>query len=87
MEHYCYGSGMFGCLYDYGPNFCEELEDAIEGIMLVFEDCVSEAEAAGMRTAFRSGDTSWHFENPSEAGAQYAEISVCNGPCPDAEDD
>lgn len=28
--HYVYGSGMVGCLYDYGPNFAERLSDAVD---------------------------------------------------------
>lgn len=76
--HYIYGSGSFGCLYDSGPNYAATVEDAIEGILGIFDDCISEAEESELRAGLADGNSSHHFHDPSEAGADYCEVSACD---------
>lgn len=84
-HHYVYGSGMFGCLYDYGPNFCEDKQDAIESLVWLFDEQLEDGEAERMR-ANLAEDGIHRFENPHSAGAQYADVSKANGPCPESEE-
>jgi len=81
-KHYCYGSGMFGCLYDYGPHFSPDIDGAIEDLLFMFGDQLEEGEAERMASNLNS-DRMHRFENPLNAGAQYCEISVQSGECPD----
>ena len=80
MKHWISGSGMFGCLYDNGPNVCETKDQAIEGLLFIFEDSLSEDELSEMKHNLAVNGR-YVFENPLEAGAQYAQISECDGPC------
>ncbi len=60
---------------------CMTMEDAIEGILCVFSDCISDSEEMELRDNLKN--SGYHsFNNPGEAGAQYAEISESNGPMP-----
>jgi hypothetical protein len=86
MKHFGYGSGMSGCLFDYGPNFAETNEDAIEGILLVFGEELSDEETAELRESLTGGG-SYYFRNPGEVGAQYCEVWVEDGPLPSDDDD
>lgn len=80
-KHYCYGSGMIGCLYDYGPNFCEHKTDAIDSLLNLFQGQLEEGEPEEMRiNLFEEGRHV--FRNPQEAGAHYCEISEHEGECP-----
>ena len=80
--HFSYGSGMKGCLYDFGPNFCSDKSDAIESLLSVFSDSIVEEEETELRKNLT--ETGYHaFRNSVEAGAQYCEISLQNGPCPE----
>jgi hypothetical protein len=83
-KHYCYGSGMHGCLYDYGPNFCEDKNDAIEDLLLLFP--LEDGEPARMRANLES-DGYHKFENPGAAGAHYCDISEHEGECPEQDED
>lgn len=85
-KHYCYGSGMYGCLYDYGPNFCEHKTDAIDSLINLFQDQLEEGEPARMHRNLL--DSGYHaFENPSRVGAHYCDISEHDGECPEQTDD
>jgi len=85
QKHYSYGSGMRGCLFDYGPHFCEHKTDAIDSLLNLFDDSLSVGEAETMRVNLL--DSGFHaFENPSEAGAQYCEVSEQPGECPEQDD-
>lgn len=81
MTHYCYGSGMPGCLYDYGPNFAPRLRDAIEDLVSLFGDSLEPGEEKRMRRNLRV-DGGHRFENPVQAGAVYCEVSKERGSCP-----
>ncbi len=88
-HHYRYGSGMIGCLYDGdGPEFCSDIEDAIDSLVWRFEDYLSEnsSETDEMTENLRTNGIHY-FGNPSEAGADYCEISKMNGPCPEESDE
>lgn len=84
-KHYCYGSGMIGCLYDNGPNFCEEKEDAIESLVVDFQDSLSEEETEQMKENLRR-EGIHYFAKPSEVGAHYCDVTEYDGPCPMDED-
>jgi hypothetical protein len=77
---------MAGCLYDYGPNFCEDIEEAIGSFTQLFEDCVGPDELIEMRANLRENG-GHRFRNPQEAGAQYCEISEEFGPMPENDDE
>lgn len=81
MAHYTYGSGMFGCLYDNGPEVAETLDDAIAGALFPFEDLppfeLQAAEQALQAEGF------YAFKNPREAGAHYVEVETCTCQSPD----
>lgn len=85
-HHYVYGSGMSGCLFDFGPHFCEDKEDAIESFVQLFGDCIDDSEESAMREALAQ-DGIYYFKDACEAGAQYASISRQNGACPVENDD
>lgn len=81
-KHYVYGSGMAGCLYDYGPNFCETIEDAISDFEFIFGECIEADELIEMAVNLRENG-GHKFRNPQEAGAQYCEVSEEPGPIPE----
>lgn len=89
MTHYCYGGGMSGCLYDYGPNFTPRLRDAIDALVWLYggdgcfaEATLAEGEEKRMRRNLRV-DGIHYFEKPAAAGAHYCEVSKCRGKCPE----
>jgi hypothetical protein len=42
-KHYWYGSGMVGCLFDYGPEYGgTDLHEAIDAALFIFETCEGE---------------------------------------------
>ncbi len=85
-KYYCYGSGMFGCLYDYGPNFCKDVDDAICDFDQVFSESIDPDELIEMRNNLReSGRHS--FRDPLQAGAQYCDVSEEFGEMPESDDD
>ncbi len=71
---YVYGSGMVGCLYDYGPERCSKREDAIEAFLELFGDALEEGEEEALREALKDGGA-YYFKDPSAAGAHYCEVS------------
>lgn len=77
-KHYSYGSGMFGCLYEYGPNFTTVKDGAIWSLVQLFSDQLEEGEETRMRYNL-AHDNIHHFENPSQAGAQYCQIIEHDG--------
>ncbi len=86
-HHYCYGSGMIGCLYDSGPEFCSDIEDAIDALVWRFEDYLSEnsSEQDEMTENLRTKGIHY-FHIPGDAGAHYCEVSKKNGPCPESDE-
>lgn len=84
MTHWCYGSGINGCLYDNGPHFVSSKHDAIDGALLPFIDDMSEREYRHARVCL-STDGAYYFARPQEMGADYVEIAELEGPCPEEE--
>lgn len=79
--HWVVGGGSVGCLYDFGPQPCETLEEALDELDTVYQ--LSTAERNQLR---------WHkhlaFDEPErreEAGADYCEITMHDGPCPEGD--
>lgn len=70
-HHYVYGSGMHGCLYDYGPHTAKTLDDAIASLKETFSE-LSERQLRFMARDLRSQGVHY-FSNPEQAGAQYCE--------------
>lgn len=85
-KHYVYGSGMAGCLYDYGPNFSETIEEAIDSFKLIFGECIEADELTEMETNLRENG-GHKFRDPLSAGAQYCEVSEGTGPMPENVED
>ena len=85
-HHYCYGSGMVGCLYDYGPSFAPEREDAVGALTDLFSESLSETELQEMQENLRTVGIHY-FSQPSEAGAHYCDVSEHPGACPDDEEE
>ncbi len=79
FRHWTYGSGMCGCLFDSGPHVAERLGDAIEGVLVPFDD-LDETELEQAKANLRLNFIHY-FAHPQEAGAQYCEVSGCD--CPD----
>jgi len=77
--NYVYGSGMRGYMFDFGPEHTEDsskesLNEAVESLISVFSDSISEEEISLMRENLTNNG--WHsFKDPLEAGAEYAQIS------------
>jgi hypothetical protein len=87
VTHWIYGSGSAGCVYDNGPHAVESQLDAIEGAILIFEDCLSEDAILAAKSDLRTqGIHYFPSDIRSEAGADYVEISEHDGPCPDSEE-
>jgi len=73
-NRYCYGSGMFGCLYDNGPNFCDHKAAAVEALMFDFFEQLAEGEAPRMQANLF--DCGFHaFADPLAVGVEYCEIT------------
>lgn len=85
-KHYCYGSGMYGCLYDYGPNFCKNKEDAISSFVQLFGELLEPGELLEMVNNLKE-DGYHKFRNSSNAGAQYCQVSEETGDMPENLDD
>jgi len=85
-KHYVYGSGMFGCLYDYGPHFSKEIENAVDDLTFIFEDAIESDELIEMRTNLKNSGKHT-FRSAIEAGAQYCDITESNGPMPEFNED
>jgi hypothetical protein len=83
--YYCYGSGMGGCLYDYGPNFCLDKEDAISSFVQLFGESLEPGELNEMVTNLKE-DGIHYFRNAGECGAQYCQISEEIGEMPESDD-
>lgn len=84
-HHYVYGSGMIGCLYDNGPNFCETVDQAIESLLFVFDE-LDEEEVVELKENLKNVGLHY-FKNPSETGAHYCDCTKHLGPCPEDDDD
>jgi len=82
-SHYVWGSGMSGCLYDNQGTAATQA-DAIECVLFVFSNQLSKRELAKAKAALKA-DGIYYFRKPAEMGAQYCEISVERGECPEAE--
>lgn len=70
---YVYGSGMSGCLYDYGPHCATSISNAADSLLEVFSD-LSEEEEAELRANLETNGIHY-FRDPTEAGAQYCEVT------------
>ena len=83
IDHWVYGSGYPGCLYDYGPHYAPTKEAAIDGVLFVIEDQVSARTLARARRDLES--TGIHYFDRRlvpHLGVAYLEISQHDGPCP-----
>ncbi len=88
MKHYIYGSGMPGCMFDYGPHCAETREQAIESILCVFGEQISVDEERLLREDLSKNEkyNIHYFNRPSEIGATYCSVSEYDGPCPEEEE-
>jgi hypothetical protein len=95
-KHYIFGSGLFGCLYDNGPHVADTLERAISSALWIFQGDLPDSVLAQARSeltrcgfyAFSTEETciDWDGQPVSAralAGADYIDVSVHDGPCPD----
>lgn len=86
QKYFVYGSGMIGCLYDYGPNFCEKKEDAISSFVQLFGESLEPGELEEMKTNLHM--EGYHrFRKAVIAGAHYCEVSEETGEMPENQDD
>lgn len=81
-HHYCYGSGMSGCMYDYGPNYSPALKGAIDSLLWLYAGEMSGRALLRMRRDLRR-DGIHYFPHPGEVGAAYCEVTKQPGPCPE----
>lgn len=75
--HWVVGGGSVGCLYDYGPQPCETLDEALDDLKAVYE-----------LTTDERNELRWHKHLSFEPGrgADYCEITVQDGPCPEVDE-
>lgn len=94
-KHYVLGAGQVGCLYDYGPNAHETLEDALADASWYLEDDapydddMGEAFAQMCREAKHALRRARLYYFPAEwrsAFGDYIEITEQDGPCPEQDD-
>lgn len=83
--YYSYGSGMRGCMYDYGPNYSSTKGGAITGLACLFAEQLSEEEYQEFRLNLNRNGIHY-FSNPGEIGAEYAEIQKHEGIMPNVQD-
>lgn len=76
-HHWVVGGGFVGCLYDYGPQPCATLDEALDDLTAVYELTTDE------RNQLR-----WHKHLSFEPGRgpDYCEITVQDGPCPEVDE-
>lgn len=77
-KHYVYGSGSYGCLYDYGPCAATTRKAAAEDLAAVFE-------LSGRATKRLARDG--YLDLPRGAGADYCEITECDCSNPEQHED
>lgn len=75
-KHYIGMSGMSGCLPDYSSGACESEQEAIESVVFIF-DTFEDTETEALEKALKT-EGIYYFENPRDAGADYAEVVECN---------
>jgi len=86
-HHYVYGSGIPGCLYDYGPNFATTKADAIDDLVCLFEQLLGKTSIARMKRDLEAHDIHYFDRRIRPfAGACYCEITKQSGPMPESED-
>lgn len=104
-KHYVYGGGMVGCMYDFGPNFCENKKDAIESLVELYLGYLTDEDFSEIQSSyhyirtFRSEleqemrnvlavSSIYYFPTSVRGlvGADYCEISECDGPCPEGDE-
>lgn len=95
MHHYTVGGGSVGCLYDYGPQACETLEQALDSLTQVYDLTTDERNWLRWHKhlAFEGREGSATdlshdalASRREEAGADYCEIVEQAGPCPESDD-
>jgi hypothetical protein len=89
-RHFVVGAGMVGCLYDYGPNFHETLESALDDAEWYLGDAdpeeVTDADVATMRADLVSQGIHYFPSHIAASFGDYIEVSEQPGPCPEQED-
>lgn len=95
-HHYVFGAGFVGCLYDYGPEAYETLEDALqeaEWYLVGYDGCTDEDSAAlEAEQALALANLREHGIHHFSAAVRrlvtthYMEIQRVPGPCPEADD-
>jgi hypothetical protein len=80
-EHYVYGAGRFGCLYDMGPYLAASKGEAVDTILDWFSD-LPDIELQEMRKNLASIE--FHsFTDKDTAGVDYVELVRQSGPMPE----
>ncbi len=94
--HWVVGGGSVGCLYDYGPQPCETLDEALDALFNVYD--LSTEERNQLRwekhlsfdttpcSALGPDESADGLSRRQEAGADYCEITVQDGPCPEGDE-
>jgi hypothetical protein len=96
QKHYTLGAGQVGCLYDYGPNNFETLEDALEDAtwyaeMDVCGQLPEEAKGVAHIKSHMVSDlrTKGIYYFPASVRpllGDYIEVSEHDGPCQERDD-
>ena len=73
--HYHAMNGSCGCMPDSNETY-DSVEAAVEWLLYLFEESVSEAEYEELASDLR--ECGYHsFADPCESGAQYAQVTEC----------
>jgi hypothetical protein len=89
-HHYVLGAGLYGCLYDFGPEQHETLEDALESADRWLHVDVDDAEVIDVGEVTHALKTVgiYHFSRAEtrRVFGDYIQVSKLNGPI-DSEDE
>lgn len=86
--HYIVGAGQVGCLYDWGPECSDTLENALEHVRWYLEggELPDKTIERILDALAREGIYYFTREERGFACADYIEVSQEQGECPEQED-
>lgn len=86
LVHWTCGGGQPGCLYDYGPEACATKAEAIESLVFVYGDELTEEELVDMKNDLERQHIHYFPSDARErAGASYCELSEQCGEMPEGD--
>ncbi len=78
VRHWVYGSGMSGCLFDYGPNVAHSPDDAADALAALFGEDLSTEELKELLADLHPDGGIHRFWDSAAAGADYCSVTPCD---------